>query len=282
MPSVSVIVPTYNREHFLQECIESVLSQTFKDFELIVVDDGSTDQTEDILKRYEDKLHYKKQEQKGPSSARNTGIQYSAGEWICFLDSDDLWLPGKLAAQMKFFAETRDIKVCYTEEIWYRKNKRVNPAKKHQKYSGWIYQKMLPLCIISPSSVMIHHSVLDLIGTFDEELPACEDYDLWLRIGAGYPIYLLQEQLIIKRNGHSGQQSQKYWGMDRFRILSLVKIMECGELSKENYQATVKILEEKCRILANGSKKRGKVREANDYIALAQKYTSGTGETLSI
>ncbi|MCH8124942.1 glycosyltransferase [candidate division KSB1 bacterium] len=282
MPSVSVIVPTYNREHFLQECIESVLSQTFKDFELIVVDDGSTDQTEDILKQYEGKLHYKKQEQKGPSSARNTGIQYSAGEWICFLDSDDLWLPGKLAAQMKFFAETRDIKVCYTEEIWYRKNNRVNPAKKHQKYSGWIYQKMLPLCIISPSSVMIHHSVLDLIGTFDEELPACEDYDLWLRIGAGYPIYLLQEQLIIKRNGHSGQQSQKYWGMDRFRILSLVKIMECGELSKENYQATVKILEEKCRILANGSKKRGKVREANDYIALAQKYTSGTGETLSI
>ena len=282
MPSVSVIVPTYNREHFLQECIESVLSQTFKDFELIVVDDGSTDQTEDILKRYEDKLHYKKQEQKGPSSARNTGIQYSAGEWICFLDSDDLWLPGKLAAQMKFFAENRDIKVCYTGEIWYRKNKRVNPAKKHQKYSGWIYQKMLPLCIISPSSVMIHHSVLDLIGTFDEELPACEDYDLWLRIGAGYPIYLLQEQLIIKRNGHSGQQSQIYWGMDRFRILSLVKIMECGELSKENYQATVKILEEKCRILANGSKKRGKVREASDYIALAQKYTSGTGETLSI
>ena len=275
MPSVSVIVPTYNREHFLQKCIESVLSQSFKDFELIVVDDGSTDKTEDILKRYEDKLHYIKQEQKGPSSARNTGMQYSSGEWICFLDSDDLWLPGKLATQMKFFAENQDIKVCYTEEIWYRKNKRVNPAKKHQKYSGWIYQKMLPLCIISPSSVMIHHSVLKLIGTFDEELPACEDYELWLRIGAGYPIYLLQEQLIIKRNGHSGQQSHKYWGMDRFRILSLVKILECGQLSKENYQATVKILEKKCRILAIGSKKRGKVREANDYIALAQKYTSG-------
>jgi len=273
MPSVSVIIPTYNREHFLQECIESVLSQTFKDYELIVVDDGSTDQTEDFLKPYDNKFQYIKQEQKGPSSARNTGIQYSAGEWICFLDSDDLWLQGKLAAQMKFLAANQDFKICYTEEIWYRKNKRVNPAKKHQKFSGWIYQKMLPLCIISPSSVMIHHSVLDLIGTFDEELPACEDYDLWLRIGAGYPIYLLQEKLIIKRNGHSGQQSQKYWGMDRFRILSLVKILECGQLSKENYSATVNILEEKCRILAIGSKKRGKVKEANDYIALAQKYT---------
>ncbi len=272
MPSVSVIIPTYNREFFLKECVESVLTQTLNDFEVIVVDDGSTDGTEELLKRYKDDLQYIKQEQKGPSSARNMGIKCSSADWLSFLDSDDLWLPDKLIAQIKFLEDNPGCKICYTEEIWYRNNKRVNPAKKHKKYSGWIYPKMLPLCIISPSSVLIHRSVLDQVGLFDEELPACEDYDLWLRIAVHFPIWLLLQQLIIKRNGHSGQQSQKYWGMDRFRIQSLVKLLDSGELTKENVQATTDILQGKCNIMANGSKKRGKAGEASYYSSLARKY----------
>lgn len=281
MPSVSVIIPTFNRKAFLQECIESVLSQTFRDFELIVVDDGSTDDSEKLLQQHKENLRYFKQEQRGPSSARNFGIRKSCGDWICFLDSDDLWLPDKLHVQMRYVLENPDCRICYTEEIWYRNNRRVNPAKKHQKYSGWIYQKMLPLCIISPSSVIIHRSVLDRVGWFDEELPACEDYDLWLRIALHFPIFLIPQQLIIKRNGHPGQQSQKFWGMDRFRIHALVKLLEEAELTEENLQATIKMLHKKCQIMANGSRKRYKMEEADYYISIIKKYCEKLGELVS-
>jgi glycosyltransferase involved in cell wall biosynthesis len=276
MPKVTVIIPTFNRERFIRECVESVLSQTYQDFELIVVDDGSTDGTPDLLQKYDGRLTYIWQENRGPSAARNRGIQLASGEWICFLDSDDLWLPRKLERQMEFFARHPDARVCYTEEIWYRYGRRVNPKKKHRKYSGWIYQKMLPLCLVSPSSVMLHRSVFDVVGLFDEDLPACEDYDLWLRVGARYPIYLLTEPLIIKRNGHEGQQSQKFWGMDRFRIRALVKMLESGVLNEEDYRATQEMLRQKCEIVAGGSEKRGKLQEAEHYRNLIRTYCGET------
>ena len=131
---------------------------------------------------------------------------------------------------------------------------------------------MLPLCLVSPSSVMIHRSIFKEIGVFDESLPACEDYDLWLRIGAKYPIYLLEEQLIVKRNGHEGQQSQKFWGMDRFRIKALKKMLDEKNLPEEYQTATQKIFLEKCKILVNGCKKRGKTEEAEYYEDLLNSY----------
>jgi glycosyltransferase involved in cell wall biosynthesis len=272
MALVSVIIPTHNREDFITECVESVLKQTFQDFELIVVDDGSNDSAVEKLKPYFSKLIYLKQANKGPSSARNTGIRVSNGTWICFLDSDDLWRPKKLEKQIEYFQSNSEAKICYTEEIWYRKGRRVNPAKKHQKYSGWIYEKMLPLCIISPSSVMIHRSIFDAIGLFDESLLACEDYDLWLRIGAKYPIHLLSDPLIIKRNGHEGQQSQKFWGMDRFRVKALKKMLDAGNLPEKQQKATQSFFETKCSILASGCEKRGKKEEAIFYKNLFDSY----------
>lgn len=235
MPKVSVIIPTYNRAAFLEEAIESVLSQDYKDFELIVVDDGSTDETRDIVGRHSESVVYLYQDNKGVSCARNTGIRNSFGEYIAFLDSDDKWLPKKLYSQASFFSCNPYALICHTEEIWIRRGVRVNPMKKHKKYSGMIFEKVLPLCIISPSSVMMKRELLfDGIGFFDEGLPACEDYDLWLRIAARHPIYLIETPLIIKRGGHPDQLSQKFAGLDRFRIKALVNILESGVLSPEN------------------------------------------------
>lgn len=272
MALISVIIPTYNRENFILESVESVLNQTFQDFELIVVDDGSTDSTVKKLQPFFSKIIYIKQPQKGPSAARNTGVRVSVGAWICFLDSDDLWMPKKLEKQIEFLRSNSEAKICYTEEIWYRQGRRVNPAQKHRKFSGWIYEKMLPLCIISPSSVMLHRSIFEDVGLFDESLPACEDYDLWLRIGTKYPVYLLSDFLIIKRNGHEGQQSQKFWGMDRFRILALKKMLDAGNLPEKYQIATRNIFEKKCSILANGCEKRGKKEEAIFYKNLINLY----------
>jgi len=265
MPEISVIIPVFNRENFISECLDSVFASRFKDFECIVVNDGSYDNTLKILQNYPKKITIISQKNQGPSAARNQGIIKSKGRFLAFLDSDDLWLSDKLEMQVKFMTDNPEYRISYTEEIWYRYGVRVNPHKKHSKYSGFIYDKCLPLCIISPSSVMIHKDVFKEVGMFDETLPACEDYDLWLRIASLYPIHLINKALIIKRNGHDHQQSQKYSGMDRFRIKSLVKMLKTSKLNDDNYQLTKKILEKKCRIYINGCLKRSKTEEAKIY-----------------
>jgi len=216
----------------LCEAIDSVLGQTDPDFELIVVDDGSTDETGSIREIYGDRLHYIHQENRGASAARNRGVAEAGGDLICFLDSDDLWLPGKLKTQKALAEEDPGILISYTEEIWYRKGVRVNPGKKHAKFSGSIFEKCLPLCIISPSSVMIQKKLFERVGGFDESLQVCEDYDLWLRISKDVPVHLIEESLIIKRNGHPGQLSASGWGFDRYRVKSIDRILESGDLSE--------------------------------------------------
>jgi len=269
MPRVSVIIPTYNRAFFLCEAVESVLNQTFRDFELIVVDDGSTDPTPFVLRRWKGKVRWVRQENSGVSRARNVGIQCSRGRYICFLDSDDLWLRGKLEAQVDFLDANPHYPVCYTDEIWIRRGRRVNPGRVHAKYSGWIFDRCLPLCIISPSSVMMRREVLDVVGGFDEDLPVCEDYDLWLRIASRYPIFFLDIPLIVKRGGHADQLSNRSWGNDRYRVLALSKQLAGNRLLPSERQAAVEMLEKKCLILARGFLKRGRIEEAMRYRVLA-------------
>ncbi|MBI2608792.1 MAG: glycosyltransferase [Deltaproteobacteria bacterium] len=264
MPKVSIIIPTHNRALFVKEAIQSILCQTFQDFELIVVDDGSHDHTFETLHTFKDKMIYHYQKNKGVSAARNKGISLAKGDWVCFLDSDDLWTKEKLQIQLKE-TENSGFLVSYTEEIWHRKGKRVNPKDKHQKFSGYIYEKCLPLCIISSSSVMIHKSVFGKAGFFDESLPACEDYDLWLRISAHFPIHLIRKPLIIKRNGHEEQLSQKYWGLDRFRILALEKMLLSHKISSYEKKKTLEELYCKSRIFAQGALKRKKILEGAHY-----------------
>lgn len=272
MPRVSVIIPTFNRAQFISRAIQSVLKQTFRDFELIIIDDGSTDNTREIIELNNYRIRYYFQENKGVSSARNLGIQVANGEYIAFLDSDDSWRKFKLTLQMAFLEQNPDYKICHTNEIWYRNGKHLNQKKKHRKFSGWILEQLLPLCIVSPSSVVIHREVFDKIGLFDETLPVCEDYDLWLRIGVLFPILFLDKPLIIKYGGHADQLSQKYWGIDRFRIQALDKLLQNPALRTEQRPVVIQTFREKCQIVAQGAYKRGKTEEGDFYLNLKEKF----------
>jgi glycosyltransferase involved in cell wall biosynthesis len=258
---ISVIIPTFNRSHLIKRCINSLLSQTLEPDEIIIVDDGSTDDTRTVVERNFPKIGYYYQENKGISCARNLGIRMAKYEWLAFLDSDDEWLPLKLQNQMQAISNNHDMKICYTDEIWIRKGIRVNQKKRHAKYGGYIFKHCLPLCIISPSSVIIHRSILNEAGLFDETLPVCEDYDLWLRICSKYPVLYLNEPLIIKYGGHADQLSRKYWGMDRFRIHALEKIIKSEYLDRDNRIAANKMLLKKLEIILQGTRKRHKTNE---------------------
>ncbi len=261
---VSVIIPTYNRGWIVKEAVDSVLNQTCKACELIAVDDGSTDNTASILNRFGDKLRIVRQENKGVSAARNKGIEVSSGNLIALLDSDDLWLPQKLERQISFFQMNPGALICQTQELWIRNGRRVNPGKRHKKLSGMIFEPSLNLCLISPSAVMFRRELLDRVGWFDENLPACEDYDLWLRVASRYPVYLIDEYLTVKRGGHHDQLSRSPM-LDRYRIEALKKILHGSILTEKQRQAAISKLKEKCLIYAAGCKKRNRFDEARHY-----------------
>jgi glycosyltransferase involved in cell wall biosynthesis len=211
------------------------------------------------------------QENKGVSAARNRGVAEASGQFVAFLDSDDLWLPKKLSVQVEFFNQTPDALICQTEEVWMRNGIRVNPKKRHNKPSGMIFEPSLELCLVSPSAVMIRREVLYSAGGFDETLPACEDYDLWLRLSCQFPVYLIEVPLIIKRGGHDDQLS-KGTALDKFRIKAIENIIKTGILSDDQHRAALKMLTTKCGIYAAGCRKRGRKKEARYYESLPEKF----------
>lgn len=269
---VSVIIPTYNRAATLVRSLTSVINQSLPPREIILVDDGSTDRSEFLVRQQFPQVRYLKQPNLGVSRARNCGIAAAKGEWIAFLDSDDEWLPSKLAAQRAALRREPFSRICHTDEIWLRSGKHLNPMKKHQKRGGRIFQHCLPLCVISPSAVMVHRSVFQRVGAFDESLPVCEDYDLWLRICALYPVLYVPERLLIKHGGHSDQLSQGYWGMDRFRIRALEKILRSPDLCGADRAAALEALLHKIEIYLAGAEKRNKRHEVRSYTRKRQYY----------
>lgn len=273
-PAISVIIPTHNRGHWLPESMDSVLSQTFADFELLVVDDGSTDDTLQVVEQYPSVRYFRCNENQGVSKARNLGLRHARGRYICFLDSDDLWVQDKLQFQIDWMDQNPECVVCYTDELWIRNGVRVNPMKKHQKYSGDIFADCLPLCIVSPSSAMLRASLFEEVGDFDESLPACEDYDLWLRIAARHSFHFIARKLIVKRGGHADQLSRRYWGMDRFRVRALEKLLDRERLDERRYSLARETLIQKCGILCKGFAKRDKLADVDYYRRLIEKYSS--------
>ncbi len=268
---VSVIITTYNRAAMVTEAVESVLAQEMTDFELIVIDDGSTDETEERLSTYGSRLKYYQQENSGVSSARNRGLEFARAPLLAFLDSDDLWLPAKLQLQHNYMMEHSEVHICQTEEIWWRNGRQVNPKRHHRKPSGDIFRRSLDLCLVSPSAVMMRRQLFEKVGYFDEELPAAEDYDLWLRISVEYPVPLLPDPVVIKRGGHSDQLSA-ISGIDRYRIQALEKLLQSDRLSGEQYKWTWQALRRKCEIYGQGCLKRGRVDEGERFLALPEIY----------
>ena len=276
-PLVSVIIPAFNRTDHLPRATESVLRQTFRDFELIIVNDGSSDSTGEYISSVEDpRCRHFFQPNRGVSSARNLGIKNAAGTYMAFLDSDDEWKPTKLARQSEALEENPGYLAVHSNEIWIRNGKRVNQKIRHRKYGGWIFDNCLPLCVISPSSILLHRRILEQTGVFKESFPVCEDYELWLRVASRYPVLFLDEDLLIKSGGHPDQLSRKYWGMDRFRVKALSEIISGGGLTPWQELRAAQELHRKCRILEKGFRKRGKTEEARDYQKIARKYGAGT------
>ena len=270
---ISITIPTFNRQAALARAIQSVLDQTFRNWELIVVDDGSSDESWRTLQQFQDeRIRYVYQGHRGASSARNTGVRLARFSWLCFLDSDDYWLPDKLQRQIEEVTAHPGYRLNYTDEIWIRRGKRVNPRKIHQKHGGWIYHRCLPLCIISPSSVMIHRRILEQEGLFNEALPVCEDYELWLRICCRHPVLFTAEPLIVKTGGHSDQLSRSVWGMDQYRLKGLAGLLSSGRLTPQQEVWTTRELIRKAGIVAAGCAKRGKSEEANRYKEMIRAY----------
>lgn len=254
MPEISVIITTCNRKNFALEAAASVRKQTRDDYELIIVDDGSSDGSRETLNLKADKYIFQKNA--GVSAARNAGFKASSGKYICFLDSDDLWMKDKLAVQIDFMKKNPSMPLCYTGEKWLKNGIHKNQRKRHSKSGGDIFSKCLEMCIISPSSAMIRRETLELLK-FDEKLPVCEDYDMWLRISSEHNIDYIPRELIIKRGGHPDQLSAREPVMDRFRIYSIVKLLKSG-LSAERANLAKEELRRKCAIVRSGALKRTK------------------------
>ena len=260
--NISVVIPTYNRRKTIGRSIDSVLNQTLFPSEIIVVDDGSTDGTCDYIQSNFPSIKLLHQPNKGVSSARNMGIRSSNSDWVALLDSDDEWFPQKLEKQVMTLSQSPDIKFCHTEEIWIRNGVRVNQMKKHQKYGGHIFYKCLDMCRISPSSVLFHQSILDDVGYFDKDLKVCEDYDLWLRITAKFPVLYIDESLIKKYGGHEDQLSRVKDGIESHRIKVLEKLI-MKKFTSVQRNAMLKTLIEKLTIFSIGAQKRGKIKAYN-------------------
>ncbi len=271
--SVSVVIPTFNRLSTVCRAIDSVLHQTRAAAEVIVVDDGSTDGTaEQLQAKYANSVSLYVQPNAGVSAARNTGISKTQGDWIALLDSDDEWLPDKLKQQLDVIDNNTDCVLCHTDEIWIRNGVRVNQMNKHKKTGGDIFENCLPMCAISPSSVLIKKQLLDRVGLFDESLPACEDYDLWLRICAIHQVHYLDHPLLIKYGGHEDQLSRKYWGMDRFRIQALKKLLDDNSLNSNKRQKTLSMLGKKIHILLKGAVKHSNISLIDECHATLNRY----------
>ena len=273
MSSISVVIPTYNRAVLLKRALDSVLAQTLPVDEVIIVNDGSTDNTSSMLKSRYPEVNLIEQNNQGVSAARNTGIAAARHDWIALLDSDDVWHQNKLERQIQELNNAPDHLICHSDEIWIRNGQRVNQMDKHKKKGGHIFQHCLPLCTISPSAVIIHRLLFDEIGLFDETLPACEDYDLWLRLCSRYPVLYIEEALITKYGGHDDQLSRQYWGMDRFRIQALNKIISTATLNDVDHDAAIKMMRSKINIYLAGAKKHDNTEHVDDFKQLLAKYT---------
>ena len=256
---VSVVIPTYNRAVFLKEALASVLAQTYRPLEVIVVDDGSTDETPRLITRYP--VVYHRKAKGGPASARNRGILFSKGELIAFLDSDDLWLPEKVEKQVAFFERHPQEVAVQPEEIWIKNGRRLFPKAKHRKPNGYFFHRAVKLCVVSPSGIMLRRKVFEEIGLFDEAFPVCEDYELWLRLAVRYPVRLIPEPLVIKRGGHSDQLSSTP-GLDFWRLKALAKIYRHPRLTPEMRLMVAVEAKRKAEIFIRGALRHGNLRGA--------------------
>lgn len=271
---ISVVIPTFNRQTLILRALESVFEQSRPADEVIVVDDGSTDGTmEEVTKKFP-QAKYIPIAHQGVSAARNVGIKAARGRWVAFLDSDDVWHSDKLMRQIAFIEANPNARLIHCDENWVRDGKHLNQKSYHEKTGGDLFERSLQRCLISPSAVVINAVVFDRIGMFDETLTACEDYDLWLRICAQERVEFIPEKLITKYGGHPDQLSKTVWGLDRFRIQSLRKIISSKVLTDTQRALAILTVQKKLKVYINGAQKRGRLNEVSEYTQMLNEFTS--------
>jgi len=263
--SISVVIPTFNRLIYLERAIKSVLNQTISVNEIIIVDDGSDDGTSEFIHSNYPNLKYIFQSNSGVSAARNTGIKAASSNWIAFLDSDDAWVTNKIQKQITELELNPEMNFCHSNEIWIRNGREIKQKNTHKKFGGFIFDKCLDKCRISPSTVICRKSLLIKLNGFDEDLAICEDYDLWLRITSDNPVIYIEKPLIIKYGGHQDQLSRNSEGIESYHIKSLEKLLK-QDFHSEHRIAMENMLINKLKIYANGAKKRGRVNIYNKFI----------------
>ena len=204
-PTVSVVIPAFNASPYLREALESVMAQTYQDFEIILIDDGSTDDTAEIAADYRPLLRYFHQENAGPAKARNRGIAEAKGKFVAFLDADDVWLPEKLEKQVRRFRAEPDLGLVTTGHQAFEVG-RIHPPEKDKRKllfeGGNVAKAIFVHSNVATPSVMVPRAVLDEIGGFEEEIHIGEDDNLWIRIAASYPVALVDEVLVRCRLRH--------------------------------------------------------------------------------
>lgn len=254
---ISVIIPAFNRPAMLERAVRSVLEQKYNHFELIVVDDGSEEDLSVVRELVQNAGHrFLTRSHGGVAAARNTGIKLSAGDWICLLDSDDFWYENKLKQQLEFHQEHSQFLISQTLEDWYRQDRFVNKQNKYFPPEGDVFQKCCEMCCISPSSVMLHKSIIESVGYFDEDYIACEDYEFWLRVSSKYVLAVVPEILIRKHAGHEDQLSRTTPVLDWWRARALIKNLLSDDYLESQQGIMKQQLLKKLEILQIGAKKR--------------------------
>lgn len=272
-----MIIPTFNRASLLARAITSVLAQQVAPGELIVVDDGSGDETASLVARLATRaplpIRYLHQANRGAAAARNLGIGAAQGSLIAFLDSDDWWLPHKLAIQSAALAAQPRYRISHSRELWFRDGQRFYQKKRHDPPDGPVFLASLGFCLIGMSTLLVQRAVFESYGLFDENLPCCEDYDFWLRVGCREPFLRVDEALTCKEGGRPDQLSAQHrLGMDRFRIQSLVKLMAGNDLDPDQRRQAAAQLVRKCILYGRGCLKHGRAGDGAEYLALADRY----------
>jgi glycosyltransferase involved in cell wall biosynthesis len=211
MPKISVIIPTYNSANYLPEAIESVLAQTYKNFEIVVIDDGSTDNTKEVVVPYLDQIVFLETENGGPAKARNHGIRKSSGEYVAFLDADDIWCPDKLERQLAYFSKNPHYHLVFSDAY----ETGVNNLQKDKLFfsilgrvkpmAGFVFSELLGGNFIYIPSVIVKRDCFEKVGLFDENCELWQGYDLWLRITFKYQIGFVNAPLFFRRR-HEGNR----------------------------------------------------------------------------
>ena len=276
------MIPVYNRSGgMLEKAIQSVLGQSYRDFRLVVVDDGSSDDLSAEKESVEEAGHrwICSRKNRGVAAARNLGAGAANSDWISFLDSDDIWRPEKLERQVEWHRRHPDVRISQVKEKWVRNGSEVRRPKHWLQREGDLFFNSILRCSIGPSCVMMRRDLWTETKGFDETFRVCEDYELWLRICRVEQVGLVPgKALTMKTAGHGDQLSVTVPALDRYRVFALLKMMRDNGLSAVHKEWVAEGIQRKSAVLTKGARKRGSLADAQWFSEMTREIHGSTDE----